>query len=125
MLIFRPNNHEPEARAFTHAPDIGDLKDAIGGGWLEAVPGFASIEHDGALQRCVAFCDEEGKLDYRSSGKAASKPDPVNSLATVLWDKALRRATHPGLMNRGGLLADHLRGDICVLYGDDEFMESL
>jgi LysR family transcriptional regulator, glycine cleavage system transcriptional activator len=30
---------------------------ALVGGHLEVVPGFFSIEHDGAVRRCVAFCD--------------------------------------------------------------------
>jgi hypothetical protein len=125
MLIFLPNKHEPEVIKFSRAPDLGDFKEAIGGGWIESVPHFNTIEHDGKLQRCIAFCDEEGKLNYRTSGKTASAPDPTNSLATILWDKALRRAGFPGLMTRDGAVADYLRGRVCIVFGDDEFMENL
>ncbi len=124
MLIFKPDVSEPEIRKFARAPDLGDLKDAIGGGWLEKVPGFGSIEHQGELHACVALVDEEGKLNHRSSGVQRSAPDRVNNCATLKWDAALRRAGHPGLLTPFGNLADYLVGQVAVLYGDDEFMEA-
>jgi hypothetical protein len=70
--------------------------------------------------------DEQAKLDYRTSGKDKRAPDELNSWASVLWHRALRRDGHPGLINPiNGMAADHLRGLIAVLYGDDEFMEAL
>jgi hypothetical protein len=125
MLIYRPYQREPEVRRFAHPPDLGDLKDAIGGGWLEKVPMFHSIEHEGELHPCVALADEEGKLDYRTSGKKESAPDPVNNWATLLWDSALKRGGHPGLLTPTGAVADYLVGAVAVLYGDAEFMGSL
>jgi hypothetical protein len=125
MLIFKPYTRDPEVRTFAHAPEVGDLREAIGGGWLEKVPRFETIEHDGALHRCVALCDEESKLDYRTSGKAARRPDPINSWATVLWHRALRRIGHPGLLDQTGAAVDYLSGQVCVLLGDDQFMGSL
>jgi hypothetical protein len=125
MLIFLPNTRQPEVREFSRPPDIGDLKDAIGGGWLEKVPKFETIEHDGALHRCVALCDEEAKLEFRTSGKGESAPDPANSWATILWDRALRRAGYPGLIAGSGAIVDYLCGRVCVLIGDEQFLQSL
>jgi hypothetical protein len=117
MLVFLPTEREPEIRKFSRAPELAELKAAIGGGWLEMVPMFDTIEHEGQLHKCVAFCDEEGKLDYRTSGKSASAPDARNEWATMLWDQALRR--------RKLGLGDYLSGRVCVLFGDGEFMQSL
>jgi hypothetical protein len=125
MLIFKPNAREPEVRTFKRAPDLGDLKAAIGGGWIELVPEFKTIEHEGTLHPCVAFCDEESKLNYRTSGKPDCAPDPENRWATILWDRALRRTGHPGLMTPTGAVADYLSGRVCVLIGDEQFLQSL
>jgi hypothetical protein len=125
MLIYKPGATEPEIKIFRTAPTLDDLKDGIGGGFLELVPGFHSIEHDGELHRCMAFVDEEGKLDYRTSGVKKNGPDQTNNFASVLWDKALRRKGHPGLIGPDGRAVDWLVGQIAVVYGDDEFMGSL
>jgi hypothetical protein len=95
--------------------DIETMHDAVGG-FIEAVPGFLSIEHDGAVRRCVAFCDEDGKR----------KKSPINVLATDLWHRALVRRGDPrGLQRPGGGLADYLVGTIAIVYGDPEFMRAL
>jgi hypothetical protein len=126
ILIFKPNASEPEIRDFVRALDLDDLKDAIGGGWIEAVPGFHSIELDDKLHRCVVLVDEEGKLGHRTSGKPTpSPPDPPNPTATKLWHLALRRLGHPGLVAPGGGLADYLCGQVAVVIGDDEFLSAL
>jgi hypothetical protein len=78
------------------------------------------------LSAGIMLGDEQAKLDYRTSGKDKRAPDELNSWASVLWHRALRRDGHPGLINPiNGMAADHLRGLIAVLYGDDEFMEAL
>jgi hypothetical protein len=120
MLVFLPTGREPEIKKFSYAPGLDEVKAAIGGGWLEMVPRFETIEHEGELHKCVAFCDEEGKLDYRTSGKSANAPDAANKWATVLWDQALRRGGHPGLVT-----PYYLSGRVCVLFGDEQFMGSL
>ena len=68
VLIYKPRRSHPEVRRFDRMLELGDLKDAIGGGWLEKVPGFNSIEHEGKLHRCVAMVDEEGKLKGLNTG---------------------------------------------------------
>jgi hypothetical protein len=90
-------------------PKLELLKEAIGGGYLEVVPHWTSIEHGGKRRRCVAFCDEDGKR----------KDLPVNGAATVTWDFAMRR-------DKGcGCAPDYLVGNVVVVFGDREFMEAL
>ena len=40
ILIFKPGSISPEVQNLTAAPKLEELKSAIGGGWLEVVPGF-------------------------------------------------------------------------------------
>jgi hypothetical protein len=81
---------------------LEDLKAGIGGGYIEAVPFFARYQGD----RCVAFCDEDGKL----------KNMPVNSRATELWY---------GQMMGQFIPPDHLVGPIVIVTGDRELLEEL
>lgn len=85
-------------------PKLELLKEAIGGGWLEAVPYFNKIVYDGKLVTCIVFCDEEGKL----------KEFPLNTLATNLW-----------YVSMGQSVPDVLVGDIAIVFGDKEFMLAL
>jgi hypothetical protein len=117
ILIYKPGMRKPEVRNFERALNLDDLKDAIGGGYLEHVPSFDTIEHDGKLHRCHAFCDEHGKLDYRPGKPLPHQPDPPNERATLLWMLALRR--------RGYIPSDFLVGQIAVIIGDAEFMAEL
>lgn len=76
----------------------------IVGGHIEGVPMFDSVPVGGRVRRCVAFCNEEGKL----------KGLPVNIAATRLWWHAVGR--DPG---------DMLVGNVAVVWGDEEFMGEL
>jgi hypothetical protein len=96
-------------------PNLEVLKAAIGGGYLEQVPGFTAFEVRGEMRTCVAFCDEDGKR----------KGLPFNRPATVLWAEALEHRSYPGLLDANGRLVDHLVGDIAVVFGDAAFMEAL
>ena len=93
--------------ALDKPPDLQTLKAGIGGGWLEAVPGWQTLTSRNPVP-CVAFCDEEGKL----------KGMPVNEIATLLWHAALDR---DGIK----LMHDVLVGDVVLLTGDAAFMRSL
>jgi len=73
-------------------------------GPIEQVPYFGSYKYQGALMRCVAYCNEEGKLHGL----------PVNEAATVLWQNSTR-----------GELRDILVGNVVILFGDDAFMREL
>jgi hypothetical protein len=115
IIIIDPTLDGPRAITLDHAATLDELKEVIGGGWLEAVPGFTTLPWAGIVMDCVAFCDEEGKL----------KNLPHNQIATDLWEQSLRRkgatlADHPLRQH-----ADYLVGTIAVVFGDREFMEEL
>jgi hypothetical protein len=105
MVVFRPHEREPEVIDFAAEPSVAQVE-AIIGGPLEQVPGFLSIEHDGAAHRCVAF----GSLGSKRTGQ------PLNVGATIAWDSALRRTMGIGLIRRDGTRADHLAGSVVVLF---------
>lgn len=105
LLIFRPYESSPVISEFTSEPDIAEVR-ALVGGELAPVPGFFSIEHDGAVHRCVALCDGDGKR----------KGLPLNRAATVLWDSALRRDMGVGLIRHDGSRADQLLGVVAVFF---------
>jgi hypothetical protein len=85
-------------------PDSDKFHAAVGG-WLELVPYFDTFLWDGELRKCAVFCDEEGK----------QKGKEPNIMATILWQMAQDR--------RRVTVEDHLVGNICVVFGDHEFME--
>jgi hypothetical protein len=115
MLTFLPYEAKPSAvLPLAGAPSLSDLQKAVAG-FIEAVPGFDTIEHDGAARPCVAFCNEDGKGDGL----------PVNNLATVLWDQALRRGGGRGLLQPNGVPADVLVGPVVVIVGDRALLEAL
>jgi len=86
------------AKEYDRAPTLTELQDAVGGGYIEAVPKFE--EFRGVV--CVVFCDEEGKL----------KGLPVNMKATTHWNQNVRTD-------------DFLVGPIAICYGDDEFFAAM
>jgi hypothetical protein len=73
------------------------------GGSIELVPYFTKFEGEA----CVAFCNEEGKLEGL----------PVNITATFAWARSLRRPVNA--------LGDVLNGPVVIVTGDAEFMEAL
>ena len=79
---------------------LDDLKKAIGGGLIEAVPYFNKYNGE----PCVAFVDEEGKLK-------GFQPNPA---AQALWQKIC-----------SGAFRDQLVGRLAIVQGDDAFMETL
>src|SRR5580765_6211004 len=93
-LIYRSDKVEPEVTRLDTPSDLAFLKQAIGGGYIEAVPGFDTISHAGKRHACVAFCDEEGKL----------KGYPLNNHATTLWQAALM--PEASLIGRDGAVLD-------------------
>jgi hypothetical protein len=111
VLIYQPGKEEPEISEVTKSPTLEFLQGAVGG-FIEAVPLFNTIEYKDERRRCVVYCNEEGKL----------KGLPYNSRATFLWNEAL---PPPGLIDKGGAMADVLVGPIVVLLGDAAFMQSL
>jgi hypothetical protein len=123
LLIYRPYQAAPLVEQLNAAPDLEALQAAVGG-YIEAVPGLASIAWPGtAPVPCVAFCNEDGK----------GEGEPINNQATLLWDAAMRRlrddAGRPlypnGLLGRDGLPADVLVGSVAVIVGDAELLAAL
>lgn len=124
MLIYAPGENV-QRKQLTEPPDAETLHKIIGG-YFELVPYFHSIKRDDGEHRCVAFCNEDGKRLLL----------PINDVANLLWDDALQRSGHTDVRYRVGnfmraigheaaLGKDFLVGPVVVLYGDDEFMESL
>ena len=111
-IITLPSRGPPVGKTINESPTLERLKAAVGGGDIELVPGFDTIEYAGEIVPCVAFCEKESKLKSR----------PINHDATVLWDAALVRAGYPGLLKPGGRMADMLFGQIAVVCGDADFM---
>ena len=88
-------------------PSLDMLQAAVGGN-IETVPYFDRISIDGKQRKCVAFCNEEGKLHGL----------PVNSVATTMW--AIYAHDH-GVIK----LNDVLCGPVVIVTGDNELLEAL
>jgi len=102
ILIFQPHRREPQLVEFAGAPSIREVEVVVGGPF-EQIPEFLSIEHGGALHRCVAFAPRN------RAGR------PLNVAATIAWDGALRREMGFGLIRRDGARADQLAGSVVVV----------
>lgn len=96
MIILRANG-EREERSVDYVVGLTPLQKAVGG-YIEAVPYFAAFEG----KRCVAYCNEEGKL----------KDLAVNAKATEAWWEQAP-------------VNDILVGDVVVLVGDSEFLAAI
>ena len=106
-IITLPSRGLRVTKTINKPPTLERLKAAVGGGDIELVPGFDTIEYGGEIVPCVAFCEKESKFKSRL----------INHDATVLWDAALVRAGYPGLLKPGGRMADMLFGQIAVVRG--------
>lgn len=91
---------EVSEEALTNAPSLETLQSIVGG-YIQIIPSFSTYR--GA--ECVAFCNEEGKLDGL----------PVNRSASVAWQQAVGRFR----------IDDFLVGDVAVVCGDEELMADL
>ena len=83
-------------------PTLEQLQ-AVVGGDIEQVPHF----HSYGGERCVALCNEHGRMQGL----------PFNYPAHTQWEVAVGRTINVG--------SDGLLGTVVVIYGDDELMESL
>ena len=82
-----------------HVPTLAELQAGVVGD-IEIVPHFTRY----AGSRCVAFCNEEGKLESF----------PVNAIATRLWREQFKRR-----------LDDFLVGDIVIVAGPPAFLNRM
>jgi hypothetical protein len=109
MLTIRPDRGA-ECVPLDRCPNLHELKERIGGGFLEVVPWFRSIEIKGELHRCAVFVDEDGK----------HKGLTPNIFATYLWNLELIRQGRKAQVGE-----DYLAGPVCIVVGDDELLEEL
>jgi len=107
ILTYVPEENSPSVQEFDSMPSLAIFKGIVEG-YLEAVPYFTCVKHDGKWHRCIAFCNEHGKLNALR----------VNWPATVAWYAAQRQQ---GIAR----LNDHLVGNVAVVLGDAEFMSEL
>jgi len=105
MLIFRPHEREPRIIDIEARPWMADVEFALRGP-VERVPGFFSIQHAGAVHRCVAFA-----LRDRADRS-------TNVAATIARDAALRRDMGVGLIRHDSTRADQLAGPVAVVLGN-------
>lgn len=85
-----------------HADILKELRWIVDGP-IEQVPGFDTY----AGYKCIAFCNEEGKI----------RELPINFMATTMW--------YVSLKEKELKTSDHLNGNVAVVYGDDEFMGAI
>ena len=100
MTIISPNGTQHKTE-HTKPVALDVLQQSVGG-YIEIVPHFTKYNN----KPCVAFCNEEGKLEQL----------PYNHVATTAWMVAA---------DARGIGGDELVGPVVILQGDDEFMEAL
>ena len=112
VIIIRTSEPTVETKYIDGPPDLAPIKDGLEGGYLELVPGFTQFSYEGETRRCVAFVDEDG----------IRKGLPYNLMATALW----RAQRHPLDTNPFDTVNDdHIKGNMVVVFGDDEWMAEL
>lgn len=99
LIIVRPESRHIAIEAIIHPPELDALQKIVGGN-IETIPHFQTIWG----RRCVAFCNEEGKLKGLAPNVAAQQ----------LWIASL-----------GGRPGDHLVGPIAILAGSNAFLETI
>ena len=99
-----------DAYELTAPPTLDALQKAVDGD-IELVPFFRTIEFDGGVKRCAAFCNENGK----------NVGLPYNEIATHLWADAILRE----MWGSFDTMNDHLVGAIAIVIGDDDLMLAL
>ena len=60
LLVYEPADCHPRSIEVDGPPADAVLRQAVGGE-IEDVPAFNSISYEGAVHRCVAFCNDRGK----------------------------------------------------------------
>lgn len=103
----------------TAPPSLKTLQRCVEGN-VQEVPHFNTFQADPDQppQRCIAFCNEEGK--WLNDDTAL----PVNKRATKLWEESLEREGR-SLLGPDGKVTDMLFGPVVVLVGDDEFLGAI
>lgn len=95
-------------------PNLKWLKEQVNG-YIQLIPLFQKIKIGGIEHECIAYCNEEGKLNLL----------PFNRTATELWDASIKAINRGTLRDNEGKYHDVLVGSIVVVFGDEEFMEEM
>jgi hypothetical protein len=108
VLTIIPADGAVSSKELAAPPALEDLQAGIGGGYIQVVPHFTRYMG----KPCVAFCDEEGKLNGL----------PYNVRASELWygqmpDTFWRTDT--------GWPLDILVGPIVIVTGDRQLLRAL
>lgn len=103
-MIVIPDNQHDDIKRRQYTVPVEELQAGVGGP-IELIPYFRTFEG----KRCVAFCNEEGKLPGRSPFLQGHH----NAEVTQLW------------WNQCEGVRDVLYGPVVILTGDKEFMEAL
>ncbi len=111
-FIYHPGRGEPEHFTFAGKPELEDMRAKIGGGYIQVVPEWSQLP-DG--RKCVAFCDEDGKM----------KGLPLNNAATALWRAELLRKHGGERFKTVDPDSTLLRGPVLCVTGDAAFMRAL
>ena len=101
VLTIIPASGAVSSKKLAAPPALEDLQGGVGG-YIELVPGFNHWQGE----RCVAFCDEDGKR----------KKLPYNMRATKRWYDQMQGPF---------IRKDVLVGPIVIVTGDRELMEEL
>jgi hypothetical protein len=112
MLIYEPGKQEGLLKPINTPPEVDVLRGILSGP-LELVPCFDKVAYCGKLQKCVAYCNEDGKGNRLR----------FNIAATMAWEQSLN--SQGKSLKDGMEMVDYLVGPIVVLFGDKEFMEAL
>jgi uncharacterized protein DUF3846 len=99
VIIVRPESRHIAIEEVVKPPELEALQKIVGGS-IETIPHFITIWG----RRCVAFCNEEGKL----------KKLIANLPAQHLWAAAYARAAE-----------DILVGPVVILAGTDDFLREI
>lgn len=91
-------------------PPLKVLQENVGR-YLEPVSHFNKFFSPVGTYNCVAFCNENGKINE----------EPANMVATLFWKKSFEEETK----SHFSVLDNFLYGNVVILYGDDEFMKDI
>ena len=99
FVLIKPGPESIFVEELTAIPSLEKLQEGVGGS-IEIIPHFKTI----LSRSCVAFCNEEGKLNGL----------PLNQAANMLWRS-----------NAGHALHDFLCGPVVIIVGSPSFLARL
>lgn len=101
--LYTIHEHKPATSIDIDAPPSLETLREIVGGNIQAIPYLTKYGDES----CVAFCNEDGKLNGL----------PINMRATEIWADNFKIESHQ--------LGDVLVGKVAIVTGDNELMEAI